>query len=640
MEEQLRKILGLPYKSMYDYWRHYWSHYIDMLIDKDNISIKIEGPRLLLRDLLEELEGHGLSNQSNIAYFQTKISEFDKLDKAFYSLCHPIIACLLSKLQDKNNTGSSMILCKRAIEELVEKHYFTHLVDWLAETISEMTENTSENRKKINSITQLVIAEYVAEGFVLEEIKKYATDILDVVLAEGCRVMAAPSEFDGLKEDGFNTREEYYRAVSANIQKWDIHKCIGVLKQHYYATPQNAYFIVRLTELKGEINDYIGDINIYSPKVRQYITSEFKFTDIEKVTEGRDFVNAAIPIDYTSLGRAKVYAKAKLEDIIDILTLTYRTKIPIKMANNIYAVVIGGREVSMSISVRGNDPQMASRDEMMRYIDSLDLKDIQVESFKYISDKNKILESASVVLRRRLRNSARWYSKAVSVENDEDRLLYNWFAIEGVLKVDNHTKTEVVDKNKDASTLNIIQEFASSIISQSYFHNLLRDTYNKFLFYTNQFNNFYDLSDEAVIKAALNLKIGDKYRDYDFINAVPELIDYVNDDIVKDELSALRDFYRDEVGIKEKSKQLRDDILLIYRLRNMIVHNAALSCGNINFYAREANYIAKRIIQHVIQNCGQEKTINDIVLETTLNFQVFMDNFKSELTALKSEEKC
>lgn len=627
--------MGLPYKNMYSYWLHYWRHCIEKLTDKDNVSFRILGPRMLIRDLVDELEGHGLSNQENISYFRSQLSVLDKKDVIFKTLCHPMVACLLQRLGDKTNRESSILLCRRILNTLVVKHYFTLLVDWLAKNINEAVKNDFDSRKKINDITHLVIAEFVAEGFVLEEIKKYATDIPNVAIAEGGVVMAAPEEYENLKESDFTSQEEYYEAVSDFIKNRDVFQCLDVLKYHYYADPQDAFFIVRLKGLKGQIDDHIGDINIYSPKVRRYITTEYSLSDIEKVTEGRDWVNAAVPIDFKSIEQAKVYAKAKLEEVLDILMLTYRTKTPITIATNIYAVVADGRELSMSISNKGNDPLMASRDEMMQYLDAFDLNEVKGDGFRFLSDKHQIMEFGQGVLKRRLKNSAHWYTKAVASDKEEDVLLYSWFAIEGLLKLNVQTQIEMLDNDKVTNSLKVIQEFVTAIICKSYFHTYLRDTYRRFFFLTSQYHNYYDIKDDVIKKAALDLKPGDHYRDGDFLNAIPDMMACVNDDIVKDELARLQEFYNDEKGIKDKVQQLKDDVLMIYRLRNMIVHNAALSCVNIGFYARETMFFAQRVIRYIIDKAGGNKTIEDIVLGAKLNYQIFLANYDDELRKLK-----
>ncbi len=594
---------------------------------------------MLLIDLVDELEGHGLSNADNISYFTTQLSLQDKSDQVFYELCHPAVACLLQKLGNKDNRESCIILCKKILNTLADKRYFTLLVDWLAKTIDETTVSDFDSRRRINDITHLVIADYVAEGSVLEELKKYATDIPRVLMVENGDVVSAPSEFETLKKSDYASEVDYFKAVAEYIKNRDVYKCLEVLKYHYYEEPRKAIFIVRLIGLKGQIDDYIGDINIYSPKKKRYITGEISVSKIENVVEERDYVNAAIPIDFVSIERAKVYAKARLEEVLDILMLTYKTVVPVTIATNSYAVVIDGNEVSMSISNSGNDPLMASRDEMMKYLEALDLAEIRKDGFKFMSDKHAIIESGRVALKIRIKNAAHWYTKAVAADKDVDVLLYSWFAIEGLLKVGEKTQAEMLDNTKDAHSFKVIQEFVSSIICKNYFRHYLREIYWDFLYKTNKGNNYYDVTEDVIVKAGLNLKKGDHYRDGDFLNAVPALLDCVNDDIVKDRLSLMQMFYENDNGIKEKARQVRDDLLMIYRLRNMIVHNAALSCVNISFYAHVALNVAKRVIRYVMDHSGGgDKTIDEIILGAKLNYQVFLANYDEELKKLKNGE--
>ena len=603
MDDNNCRIMGLQYKSIYSYWQHYWNHCIDKLTDKDNVSFKIVGPRMLLVDLIDELEGHGLSNKENISFFLKHISEFDKVDKVFSSLCHPSVVCLLQRLSSKDHKDSCIILCKKMLSTLVKKQYFSLLVDWLTSNIDEATESNYVTRKRINDITHLVIAEYIAEGFSYFEIKPYAKDIPDVTK----------------KKNG------------------DYIKNVDDLKKYYYASVHKALYIVRLNGLKGQIDDYIGDINIYSPKVKRYL-KEGAISHIEAVKEDRDRVNAAIPVEFKNYEQARVCATTKLEEVLDILMLTYRTNEPITMATNVYSIVEDGREISSGRSSKGNDPTMSSSDESIRYLESLDLTDFKGEGFKYLTDKHHKLEVGKGTLKVRLKNAAHWYSKAVASERDVDVLLYSWFAIEGLIKVDDKTKKEISDKASKLNQFSVIQDFVISIICKRFFHYYLRDTYREFLFLTQLYNNYYGITDDVISMAALNLKKGDHYRDSDFLNAIPDLIECINDDVVKDELEKVREFYQKDNGLKVKANQLKEDILMIYRLRNMIVHNAVLSCVNISFYAREAKYIAQQVLLYVIDNASDDKTIDEIIIGAKVDYQVFVANYDEELKMIRGEK--
>ena len=635
MDEYIRKIMGIPFKNLFSYWQHYWSHCIDKLIDKDNVSFKITGPRMLVQDLIDELEGHGLTNGDNIVYFKKQLGDLDKTDKVFRSLCHPIVACLLQRLENKGNRESCILLCKKILTALEEKKYFTLLVDWLAETIDKTTDSNYDSRKKINEITHLVIAAFTAEGFAFDEIKQYAFDVPRVVIQEDGCVLAAPPEYETLKSVDYSSKEEYYVAVGEYVKNKNVYQCLDVLKYYYDLPPRDAYFVVRLNGLKGLVDDYIGDINIYSPKKKQYITGELSLTTVEEAVEGRERVNAAIPIRYKSLGQARALATSKLEEALDLITLSYNTRIPVTMATNIYAVVVNGVVIGSSVSRRGNDPQMASQDEMMNYLDALNLSDLKEDGFKFLTEKHHVLDNVQEVLKRRLKNATRWYAKASATEKSEDVLLYSWYAIEGLLKVGSQTQAEILGDTKDVSSLKVIQDVVNSVICKRYFHNYLRGIYGYYYHMTNQNNNYFDFTDEVIKKAALNLKPGDHYRDADFLNAIPEMMNCINNDIAKDELAELQEFYRDSAGLKKRSRQIKDDTLMIYRLRNMIVHNAAISCENISFYAQEAKFMAQSVIRYVTSHATKDTTIDDIVIDAKLDYQVFLQNIDEELRALK-----
>ena len=630
--------MGVPFKNLLSYWQHYWDHCIETLIDKGNVSFKIIGPRMLVQDLIVELEGHGLANKDNVNYFKRLLSALNTTDEVFHSLCHPIVDCLQKKLEDKGNRESSILLCKKILKELAKGKYFTLLVDWLAKTIDETSVSDYNSRKKINDITYLIIAAYAAEGYAYDEIKRYAWDIPGVFIQEGGYVLSAPSEYETLKQSDYSSEEEYYEAVAEYIKNRSVYQCLDVLKYYYDLAPRDAYFVVRLNGLKGQVNDYVGDINIYSPKKKKYITGEFPISNVEEMSEGRERVNAAIPVHYKSMGQAKIQATSKLEEALDLITLSYGTRVPVTMATNMYALVVDGNEVGSRVSNRGNDPQMLLQDEMMNYIDSLDLAEIEEDGFRFLSEKHHVLEIVQEPLKRRLKNAARWYAKASATEKSEDVLLYSWFAIEGLLKVGSQTQSEVLENSKDVSSLKVIQEVLASIISKHYFHRYLRGIYGHFLCLTDRNNNYYDFTDVVIEKAALNLKAGDHYRDAAFLNAIPDMMGCINNDIAKDELADLQEFYLNGNGMKKKARELKEDILMIYRLRNMIVHNAAISCENISFYAQETKFMAQSLIRYVLSHSTAETTIDDIVINAKIDFQVFMQNIDEELRQLKGGE--
>ncbi len=60
------------------YFQWYWIDYINALLDKNNIDTCMESPRMLLNEILSEIQYNKFRNADNIKIFQTKLSDWKK----------------------------------------------------------------------------------------------------------------------------------------------------------------------------------------------------------------------------------------------------------------------------------------------------------------------------------------------------------------------------------------------------------------------------------------------------------------------------------------------------------------------------------------------------------------------------------
>ena len=118
MKENIREILGLPITTLYDYWTHYWRSLISQLQSKSNIDVALDSPRYVLEDIILEIKGNRLKNQDNAKYFLFRLSEFDKNDRAFTGLCHPIISTILASQLSEQSCEIVLNLCNKALDIL------------------------------------------------------------------------------------------------------------------------------------------------------------------------------------------------------------------------------------------------------------------------------------------------------------------------------------------------------------------------------------------------------------------------------------------------------------------------------------------------------------------------------------------
>lgn len=634
MEEHLRKLLGLPITNLYGYWTHYWPHQIERILSQSDFEADLDCPRFVIEDILSEIEGHGLKNQDNARCFLIRLGDFFDKDNAFKQLCGPIIQTLIKTQLTERSSCIAQNLCKQILGTLSSDAYRHLLVDNLQVAIEREGGLSIENKANVRIITNIIIAELVAKGYQLDEIKDLPTKIPDVLLGPNGKVEYAPKEYEGIKLSDYSNEETYYEAVSEFIKHRSVGQKLKIINNYFDRSNQNVYVLIRLNGIKGDIDYTVNDINLYSPNIKKYIDKEPIFTEIEKVEKEYKYVNAAVPVEVFSLSSAIEVAKKKLLKAIDFITIAFNLKNPITIAENEIATVSEGKQIGFHHKVKGNDPRYASAIPFYNYMESFNAEN-RKEDFEWIS---KHITNLSLKVRNKIQNSIHWFYKVKQAETKEDILLFNWFAIESLLKVSESEKTLLIPKNKDGKgIIPVIQEISCAVICHDYFRYKVVDAYNDQVAKLTMNDNYYDVSKEAISSAKLNLRGGDKFQKNDFLNNIDKVIESCNNELVKDDLRDVKVFYQDKKPMDTLLNKLREDILMIYRLRNMLVHNASINDVTLSRYTKKASYISRTVIKHfvLLSSKHPEYSMFELMVDTIANHNVFMQNYDKELQKLK-----
>ena len=160
--------------------------------------------------------------------------------------------------------------------------------------------------------------------------------------------------------------------------------------------------------------------------------------------------------------------------------------------------------------------------------------------------------------------------------------------------------------------------------------------YTHLVMTTQQFNNYYGFTSKTIESAKLNIQPGDKIELTKFFVELPRLIEEINDEIFKRDLIALQSFYEDKKCIIDFKSLVSDDVTLIYRLRNMIVHNAVCPEFIIKLYAYKAQFISGSLIQAVRYHYNKHRMdIGNTLLKIYSEYQILESNVSSEIKRLK-----
>lgn len=297
---------------------------------------------------------------------------------------------------------------------------------------------------------------------------------------------------------------------------------------------------------------------------------------------------------------------------------------------NEFVLIKEGKEIGQSTCMEGNDPRYADRQPEFSYLESFDAEqskaDLEWIASHFVSfDMNKNIQ---------IQNSMHWLYKANQSEKNEDILLFSWFSLESLLKIDDASRQMIVIKGKNLKgVLSVIQEIVCYIMLKHTFHNKIWDVYEKQIYFYKNHDNYYDVPENIAHSAAIDLEEGEKYRIKDFFEHLNVLLHSLNDEIEKDKLKEVYEFYSGIDSINKYFDSLKNDLLMIYRLRNLMVHNAMIQSIGLDNYAKKINYIACVVLRHFLTYFKNhpESTIFDFMVETVASGKVFMDNYEYEL---------
>jgi hypothetical protein len=468
MKDYIRKILRIPVKTPIEYWEKYWTYLAEKLGDKDNYEFLLDSPRFLIDNIISEIEYNDLKNKDNSQLFRAQLSEWDKNDVVFKKLFHNKVAILQQKWGDGTNKYI-LSICKQIKAEFNTGIYFDRLLEQLVSIINDAKTLNYDTKIEINKFTKLIISEFIANGFDIDDIKSIQHDIPDIIRVENGTVLSAPNIYKELNRNDYDTEESYYKAIEDYIENRSVEERISVLGAYYYIEPKNCFVLFRLKGIKGDVNCLIDDINIYAPHIKRYITENPTLSKIEQTISDRKYINAAIPVKHKMLHSSVTYASRRLEQVLDLLSLSYNTSTPIEYSDRDVSVVENGEYKAGNNLMISDEATTSKHEEFVGYMESLDVSKIENDIHK-VGDRFTAINKKQTYDTLKLATAAHWYQKGMFVQNPEDKLLFHWIAIESLLKTANEIRYNITG-DRDHNLLHTVQKIVASILVKRHFHN-------------------------------------------------------------------------------------------------------------------------------------------------------------------------
>jgi len=464
----------------------------------------------------------------------------------------------------------------------------------------------------IRLLSQNLIVEFLHKEYSLKTINDFAANIFDKynIREDGHLITKFPHICDWhafMKGEVFDEKA-FNQAVSAEIDHVSESDRIDKLEYYFFKKTEDNYFIFEVEGIKGEVDFNVGDVNFYSPKGKRYLKGQSEIDDelFHNKTTEKKFINVAVRFPMVDSDGARRHAEEKINKALDLLRVYYTPKSSFEIMPDYLIVDDHGRNRGMALGWKKNETGS-------RWWDSLDIEKDIVDSsiFEKRDFLFKLTEQQSA-MERKLVRSLRWYRKGEETDNSEDKIFSYWVVLENLLRL----KEPLLCKNESVCLLS--KEIVSAHQGMRFIYDMGWGLY----WYTRTLVNRSHgdrkclvLPSDIINKYNLNPQGPTTIYLEPFINNLEEIGKSVDRTIIKEKFEDTMRFYTDSTFarklIENYLKEIKDDILLIYRYRNKIVHNAHYDNTILPYYVEKIRRYAGDLLRTVIGRLS----IEEIVLE-------------------------
>lgn len=622
-----------------EYFKDLWNNLIDNFLDK-SFGLNLYNPHTLVEDIITEIEENSFKNLDNRKYFYDKLNEYFNSDLIIKKYYFAEFKLLRSNF-NSNKVNLLLEISKSIQKEFRSGGYFNQNLKLLSEIVMDQSTLNEEIANKINFFTQNIIIEFLKKGYLLDEIKKFVSKIFsdyyihsyddeDIIISE------FPHEinYDDFTDNGILNRKKLNEKIIKTFDSLTIDKRINKLSYYYYKSSIEAYYIFVVEGLKGTIELNFNEVIFYSSKYKRFATDD-KLNDEDLQGEKQDkYIQACVKVDYISDKSSLKDAILKLENTINLLHCYYNTKVKIEVNFSKYIVIQDGAIISRSWS-------RDSKDNFKRYHDSLNINRY-MKGLNEVSDLSYLdSDFGNNQITSKFLTAIRWYSKAEHNSTQEDKLLNYWIALETLFSSDfDNLKDQFFDKS--ISKIKLIQ----LVIGSKQVFNFIYDYgWELYHYYShkirNQQLNLQEcfLPKELIDKANLDTKEGDTIHLKKFINSLEEIKKFETNIFLINKITDLLGFYENNgytiKKIHEHIKEIENDILRIYRFRNLIVHNAHFDNSLLPYYVWKLKEYSGNLIRSLIYKYGEDRNVN--LATHLLNFYIEKETFIINLENNKAD---
>ncbi|AIO40169.1 hypothetical protein DM40_2536 [Burkholderia cenocepacia] len=549
------------------YFTKYWRRAINR--GREPLLHNAFNARIVVRELLDEIDVNQLKNRENKDFFQSLINNLIKTDRSVKRRLRPALAEIAQEIQHYHRRPLYLRqLCKGALTQCESLQFFDDNIEELI-SLTQLAELTEETKREIAQICNNLIVEFLAVGYSEDDVKEFINECFDSVRRDEHGVwwrfpndVAYPDTPD---ESALDRYERELRLVEEGLTETDRIKKLG-----WYArrSTEEYSFIFRCYGIRNRKKALatIDGVTFYSPTEVQFYKpggdTSINFADEYFDDNAPDAVNAYVSVHAVSTRSAEILARAQVEGAVSVSALS-----------------VGGRNrVTLSgshICLQNGSLEGASYHAFDKPGSNW-FNDIEIAAFR--DDANSIdrlrQEAASNGWSRRLNEAVFWLRRARESATLAERFLDFWIAIE-TLCAKSSRSSENWFETKDGvveNAITVIRDVCSRTLAlarlRAECYALYRRTQMSW-----KLQNPRELSERANLRPAE----GTTVSIVPFLELWDEIEGHLDDELLRDDGHRISLYIKSAAKAKDTLERYRQEasteMLFLYRMRNKIAHD-------------------------------------------------------------------
>lgn len=588
-------------------------------MEKGTLEVYPYSVHVILHMLEDELKNY--PNSRNLIFFREMIAQVKGKD----CICRQEYGYLLDQLQQHvvSDPNYSLQICRELLDKMNEGKYARRICERL-ETILFDGKNLEKQKNELRYLTIVLIIEQKLYGYSIKSIQK-----LPDKLFQGWRSVQEiiytnypfVPEFQG--ENKSLQIKEYMENLKVRDRIHDLQKVFERKSEKYV-------FVCGISGMKGQMLDLeIGNVKIYHAGFAPKFDFEKEEDDfiVEKIESP---IHAAVELVSLEQENFMEEAKREVEKALDIICCYSSIQVPIHIDMSAYVVL--DKEL-MTYSSGGGIDELAFRNLRGLDYDRDNWQELQDLYQKYAG---AVLEKEDEVSPA-IQNSARWFRKGEESAREEDKLLNYWIALESLFPDELALPKEMLMQPVEKTKFNEIQSLVPMLLLRN---RLFQYFWEAFYFCNNMYLNYrrtkednpFPIPEELAEKCGFKAE-GRMYL-LTFLESLEEIISEMPDGAAKDYLIQVQVYTTEKAQLKKLIAQITDkmraELLMGYRFRNIIVHNAKSNMGFIEFFEKQLRNLSGDVIRLIIylHEQYQKRSLSEFMVRRAIESREMTEKLK------------